>query len=171
MSDIADARPPRAKRIKTRPDRRPLDTRPNPEPTVAFGFVLDNQYRIRWAKDFLEVYQKQKACTFTPEECEEKIPSLTFALITTIPSLVYRALPDVPRIRDNLLPVEHPELGFEDFVFALRDNSTTERFHSPLTPETIAAVRKELGLPDGQQPKWVRITVYVPDPPGRLPTH
>ena len=30
-----------------------------------------------------------------------------------------------------------------------------------MTPEHIEAVRKELGLEEGEQPKWVRIAGYV----------
>ncbi|KAM5541195.1 hypothetical protein V8D89_005124 [Ganoderma adspersum] len=126
----------------SRPRTRRIDTgtRPNPEPTLAFGFVLDHQCRL---------------------QRERRLGGLSVAIITAIPNRVYHALPDGPRVRKDLLPIEHPRLGFDDFAFVLRDNSTAERLHSPLTPEHTEAIRKALGLPDGRQPKWVRIPVYV----------
>ncbi len=86
---------------------------------------------------------------------------LLLALNTAIPERVYGALPDLPRVRWRLLPIANDELVFDRWVFALRDNSTSRRLHSPLTLEHIEAVRKELGLEDDQQPQWVHIPVYV----------
>ncbi|KAM5541208.1 hypothetical protein V8D89_005137 [Ganoderma adspersum] len=140
--------------------RRAVDTRPNPEPTLAFGFVLNYECRLRWANQFMQEYEESGDDTFTPEQCEAIKEGLLFAIITGIPERIYHVLPDVPRVRKELLPVVHPELGFDDFVFVLRDNSTIQRLHSPLTQENIEAIRKALGLPDDQQPKWVRIPIF-----------
>ena len=42
----------------SRPQTQPIETHPDPEPTFAFGFVLDYQCRLGWANYFLEEYQK-----------------------------------------------------------------------------------------------------------------
>ncbi len=139
----------------------PIKTRPDPEPTLAFGFVLDYQCRLRWAKYFLNECQKNKPSKFTPEQFKERRSCLMLAINTTLPDRVYRALPDLPRLRRRLLPIEDGGLVYNRWVFALRDNSTSRNLHSPLTQEDIAAVRKELGLEDDQQPRWVPIARCV----------
>ena len=141
--------------------RRVVDLLPNPEPTLAFGFVLDYQCRQRWGNKFMQEYEDSGQDIFTPEQLEAIKEGLLFAVIAGVPERIYHVLPDIPRVRKKLLPVVHPELGFDDFVFVLRDNSTTKRLHSPLTQENIESIRKALGLPDDQQPKWVRIPMYV----------
>ncbi|KAI1789945.1 hypothetical protein LXA43DRAFT_1095851 [Ganoderma leucocontextum] len=135
--------------------------RPPPEPTLAFGFVLDYQCRLRWAKYFLEADEGGDPPTYTPEEYEDMLKGLLAALDTAIPNRVYCALPDLPRVRWCLLPIEDGELAYNRWVFALRDNSSSRNLHSPLTPEHIEAVRKELGLEDDQQPKWVPIPILL----------
>ncbi|KAM5541194.1 hypothetical protein V8D89_005123 [Ganoderma adspersum] len=135
--------------------------RPPPDPTHAFGFVLDYQSRRRWAKYFLEAADREQppSSTYTPQEYEDLIEGIMVAINTAIPSRVYRALPDLPRVRRDLLPVDDGAFAYTRFVFALRDNSTSENMHSPLTPEHIEAVRKELGLEDDQQPRWFPIAM------------
>ncbi|PIL34839.1 hypothetical protein GSI_02626 [Ganoderma sinense ZZ0214-1] len=163
MADVPTASQSQS-RSQPKPSRpRPawVDLPPNPEPTRAFGFVLDHQCRLRWAHYFLNELEKDEG-TFTPEERAEMLDALEVVIMDALPSHIYHALPDVPRVRPDLLPVAHKTLGdFDDYVFALRDNSTHKRLHAPLTKEHIEAIRKALGLPDGQQPKWVRMPVYV----------
>ena len=141
--------------------RRVVDPCPNPEPTLAFGFVLNHECRQCWANKFMQEYEDSGEDIFTPEQLEAIKEGLLFAVIAGVPERIYHVLPDIPRVRKKLLPVVHPELGFDDFVFVLRDNSTIQRLHSPLTQENIEAVRKALGPPDGQEPQWVRIPMYV----------
>ena len=87
---------------------------------------------------------------------------LLVAICSALPERVYNAIPDLPRIRSRLLPIQDGnELVFNCFVFALRDSCTTGNLRSPLTTEHVEAVRKELGLPDDQQVKWVPIPTYV----------
>ncbi|PIL34871.1 hypothetical protein GSI_02658 [Ganoderma sinense ZZ0214-1] len=133
--------------------------RPPPDPTFAFGFALDYKYRRRWAEQVLEGADRQleKPTTYTPQEYEDLIEGIITALNTCLPKRVYCALPDLPRIRRDLLPVEDGDDSYSRYVFALRDNSTSERLRSPLTKEHIDAVRKELGLEDDQQPGWFPI--------------
>ena len=150
---------------KARPSRlqmQPIKTHPDPEPTFVFGFVLDYQCRLHWANYFLEEYQKSNPGKFTsPPEREKMIRGLLVAICSALPDRVYSTIPDLPRIRSRLLPIQDNELVFSRFVFPLRDNSTTQNLHSALTPENIDAVRKELGLPDDQQPQWVPIPTCV----------
>ena len=149
----------------TRPSHlqmQPIKTHPDPEPTFAFGFVLDHQCRLRWANYFLEEYQKSNPGKFTsPPEREKMIRGLLVAICSALPERVYSALPALPRIRSRLLPIQDNELVFSRFVFAMRDNSTARNLHSPLTAEHIDVVRKELGLPGDQQPQWVPSPMYV----------
>nr|VWO98185.1 Chitin synthase 4 (EC (Chitin synthase II) (Chitin-UDP acetyl-glucosaminyl transferase 4) [Ganoderma boninense] len=88
------------------------------------------------------------------------LETMVMTVISDIPDRIYHDLPDIPRIRHDLLPVADKKHGFKDFVFALRDDSTLWRLHAPLTQEIIDSVRKALGLPDDQQPKWVRMAVF-----------
>ncbi len=144
---------PRTHRIKTRLD---------PEPsTFAFGFVLDYQCRLRWAKYFFNEFQKSDPCTLTPEDAEDMMKSLLFVISTIIPDRVYAAHPELPRLRTRLLPIEDGEAVYDRWVFALRDNTTSRNLHFPLTPEHIETVRKELGLEEDQQPQWVPLPTYV----------
>ena len=147
------SRPPRTRRV--------VEPCPNPEPTLAFGFVLDHECRQRWANKFMQEYEDSGQDIFTPEQLEAIKEGLLFAVIAGVPERIYHVLPDIPRVRKKLLPVVHPELGFDDFVFVLRDNSTIQRLHAPLTQEDIEAIRKVLELPDDQEPKWVRMPMYV----------
>ena len=136
--------------------------RAEPRPTVAFGFVLDYQCRLRWARRCIAEHQKEKPGAYTPEQFEDMLDSIVRAMNRAIPEHVYAALPDLPRIRWNLLPVrDGTPVSYNLWVFALRDNSTSWRKRSPTTPEHIEAVRKELGLEEGEEPKWVLIAGYV----------
>ena len=89
------------------------------------------------------------------------LKSLLYVISSAVPEYVYTTRPEVPRLRSCLLPIEDGEPVYNRWVFALRDNSTSRNLHFPLTPEHIDAVRKELGLPDDQQPEWVRLPMYV----------
>lgn len=123
--------------------------------------MLDYQWRRRRAKYYLDEADKEEPCTYTPQEYEDMIECMMIALNTAIPQHVYYALPNLLRVRWDLLPLKDNELAYNRWVFALRDNSTSDRLRSPLTREHIDAVRKELGLADDQQPKWFRIARYV----------
>ena len=159
MADISTDSQSSRPRIQARP----IKTHPDPEPTLAFGFVLDNECRLRWARYFLDECEKDEddSSKFTPEQFKEQRSSLLRAVNTTLPAHIYSTLPKLPRLRRGLLPVENGELVYNRWVFALRDNSTSKNLHSPLTQEDIQAVRKELGLDDDQQPQWVRVPMYV----------
>nr|VWO98207.1 Transcriptional regulator of filamentous growth FLO8 [Ganoderma boninense] len=145
----------------SRPRVRHIETLPDARPTAAFGFVLDGKCRRRLARTLIEEYLEDGDGVFSREECEDMLKTMVTTIIGDLPDHVYLALPDLPRIRQDLLPVADKKHGFKDFVFALKDNSTSWRLHAPLTQAIIEAVRKVLGLPDDQQPKWVRVAVYV----------
>ena len=136
---------------------------PPPDPTHAFGFVLDSQSRRRWAGHFIEAADKEQppSSPYTPQEHEDLLEGIMFAINTALPSRVYCALPDLPRVRRDLLPVDDGAFAYTRFVFALRDNSTEERLYAPVTPEYVDAVRKELGLGDDQRPRWFPIALCV----------
>ena len=141
----------------------PIKTRPDPEPTLAFGFALDNECRLRWARYFLDECEKDEddSSKFTPGQFKEQRSSLLRPVNTTLPAHIYSTFPNLPRYRRGLLPVENGELVYNRWVFALRDNSTSKNLHSPLTQEDIEVVRKELSPSDDQQPEWVRLSMYV----------
>ena len=53
-----------------------------------------------------------------------------------------------------LLAVEDGErVYYKIWFFVLKNNSRTWRMRSPVTPEHIEAIRKELGLGEDEQPK------------------
>ena len=157
MADIPTNSQPRPRR-RADPSKLSAD----PRPTVAFGFVLNHQCRLRWARYFVAEHAKEKPGAYTPEQIEDMLDSIVRAMNRAIPEHVYAALPDLPRIRWNLLPVRDGKpVSYNLWVFALRDNSTSWRKRSPMTPEDIEAVRKALRLEEGEQPKWVRIAGYV----------
>ena len=162
MADVPTTSQPRSSTSRRPRTRRVVDPCPNPgEPTLAFGFVLNHECRQRWGNKFMQEYEDSGDDTFTPEQLEAIKEGLLFAVIFGVPERIYHVLPDIPRVRKKLLPVVHPEIGFDDFVFVLRDNSTIQRLHAPLTQEDIEAIRKVLELPDDQEPKWVRMPMYV----------
>ncbi|PIL34838.1 hypothetical protein GSI_02625 [Ganoderma sinense ZZ0214-1] len=162
MSDVPAPAQSQPESSSSRPRVRhvAIEPLPNPEPTLAFGFVIDDECRLRWARDFIEEYLQHGDGAYSREKCESMMRAFLVTAITAIPNRVYNALPDVPRVRWDLLPIAHKKHGFHNFVFALRDNSTHQRLHAPLIPEHIEAVRKALGLPEGEQPKWVRMPVF-----------
>ena len=154
----------RSSRPRPRARVRPvIKTYPDPDPTLAFGFVLHDECRLRWARYFLDECEKDEddSTKLTSEQFEEERISLMHAVNTTLPDHIYSILPNLPRLRSDLLPVENGELAYNRWVFALRDNSTSKNLHSPLTREHIDAVRNELGLADSQQPQWVRVPMCV----------
>ena len=156
MTDVPTNSQPRPRRTD------PTKIRAEPRPTVAFGFVLDYQCRLRWARQCVAEHEKEKPGAYTPEQIEEMLDCIVQVMNRAIPEDVYAALPDVPRIRWSLLPVRDGKpVSYNLWVFALRDNSTSWRMRSPTTPEHVEAVRKELGLEEGSEPKWVRIAGYV----------
>ncbi|KAM5541196.1 hypothetical protein V8D89_005125 [Ganoderma adspersum] len=123
----------------------PTKLRAEPRPTVAFGFCVAE-------------HEKEKPGAYTPEQIEDMLDCIVQVMNRAIPEDVYAALPDLPRVRWSLLPVRDGKpVSYNLWVFALRDNSTSWRKRSPMTPEHIEAVRKELGLGEDEQPKWVRI--------------
>ncbi|KAI0699527.1 hypothetical protein C8T65DRAFT_697632 [Cerioporus squamosus] len=71
-----------------------------------------------------------------------------------LPSLLYCAFPNLPRLRNRILPVVDGELVPKHYVFVLRDDATRERLTAPLDPEVIAGVREKLGLAGDQEPNW-----------------
>ena len=157
MADIPTKSQPRPRRKAD-----PTKIRSDPEPTVAFGFVLDYQCRLRWARYVVAEHEKEKPGAYTPKRIEKMLECIVLAMNSTIPELVYAALPDLPRVRWRLLPVEDGEpVYYNLWVFVLRDDSTSWRLGSPVTPEHVEAVRKELGLGEDEQPRWVRIPRYV----------
>ena len=156
--------PPQSSRTQTQRDIRVVQPRrPPPDPTHAFGFVLDSQSRRRWAAYFLEAADKEQPppSPYTPQEHEDLLEGIMFAINAALPSRVYCALPDLPRVRRDMLPVDDGAFAYTRFVFALRDNSTEGRLHAPVTPEHVEKVRRELGLGDDQRPRWFPIALCV----------
>ena len=130
---------------------------PRPIPDIAFGFVLDHEFRRLWAQDLLDEYHAYPAELQNPQESEESlISSAVLFMVSAIPEDVYNAVPDLPRLQRYLLPVKERgvDLLRRNYVFVLQEDP---KGTLPPTPENIELVRKALGLGADQEPKWVPI--------------
>ncbi|KAI0704451.1 hypothetical protein C8T65DRAFT_247498 [Cerioporus squamosus] len=137
---------------------RDIHAKMRPAPSHAFGFLLGLQIRrrrARWLYDFGD-----KLSTMTPEEAEEELEDFQLTTDSMLPSLLYCAFPNLPRLRLRILPIVDVELVPKHYVFVLRDNATREGLTARLDPEVIAGVREKLGLGD-QEPNWYRIDAYI----------
>ena len=74
----------------------PTKLRAEPRPTVAFGFVLDYQCRLRWARRCIAEHQKEKPGAYTPEQFEDMLDCIVLTMNRAIPEDVYAASPTFP---------------------------------------------------------------------------
>ncbi|RDX50725.1 hypothetical protein OH76DRAFT_1482130 [Lentinus brumalis] len=136
---------------------RPIHAKLRPAATHAFGFLLGPQIRRRWALWFYEHEYGDKLSTMTPEEADEEIEDFECITSTMLPSLLYILFPNLPRLRNRILPTVDGHLVPKHYVFVLRDNATRAGLNAKLNPEDIGGLRKKLGLAQDQQPDWYRI--------------
>ena len=138
---------------------------PEPIPDAAFGFVLDERYRRRWAQDFLDkeyypsrsVEYRLSDLSLDEKQRESTLLSAMVVMNSTIPRDVYAAVPGLrlPLRRRRLLPVK--EDGFlipRTYVFVLHEGGPPSQHP---TPEHVELVRKALGLGEEHEPVWVPI--------------
>ena len=125
-------------------------------PDVAFGFVLDHEFRRRWAQALIDEYHHATPEMQTPEVSEESLISNAVRyMASVIPEDVHNAVPRLPCLQRYLLPVK--ERGVDEprnYVFVLQEDPKS---CSPPVPENVELARKALGLGDDQEPVWVRI--------------
>ena len=124
---------------------------PRPIPHTAFGFVLDDDFRRRWAQRLFN--KDRNAPELKPFLEESLLDTGMLIMISVIADEVYAAVPGLPRLQDKLLPVkERGVLIPRHYVFVLSEHKGL----SP-TPENVELVSKALGLADGVEPAWVPI--------------
>ncbi|KAI1789951.1 hypothetical protein LXA43DRAFT_1095858 [Ganoderma leucocontextum] len=143
----------------------PFDIRHDPPgsiPATAFGFVLDDPFRRRWALDFLDKHYDPdglERAAKSPEQNERTLSCAMLIMGSVIAAHVYRTVPDLLVFRRGLLPVkERGALIPRLYVFVLQDGGP--RMTIPPTAEHVARVRKALGFVgdvDDPKPTWVSI--------------
>ncbi|KAM5541180.1 hypothetical protein V8D89_005109 [Ganoderma adspersum] len=142
---------------------------PEPIPDTAFGFVLDEHYRRRWAQHFLDhEYYPSRPVEYRLSRLslddadsvkwhEDTLLSAMIVMNSAVPRGVYAAVPGLrlPLRRHRLLPVkEDGVLIPRAYVFVLHEGGPPSQ--NP-TPEHVELVRKALGLGEAQEPVWVPI--------------
>ncbi|RDX43605.1 hypothetical protein OH76DRAFT_1560243 [Lentinus brumalis] len=132
-----------------------VEAPPRPGPKTAYGFVLGPKCRMRWARWYHEMANGDELSTLPPDEVEHILDSAEMASRDMLPGLIYSEFPNLPRLRNRLLPVKG-EIVPEFFVFVLRDDATWQGMNAPLRPEDVEAVRRRLGV-GKQEPNWYRI--------------
>ncbi|KAI0747637.1 hypothetical protein C8Q80DRAFT_1120340 [Daedaleopsis nitida] len=131
--------------------------RPGPRPTAAFGFILDNECRRRWAHYLLQLSEDaDEVFKLPPDEFEDELEGSKLTVPTLLPIIIYFAIPELPRIRNRMLPVEKAGAISPPWIFILRDNGTRANMTAPLDPDLIEQVKVKLGVEE-QEPKWYRI--------------
>ncbi|RPD60370.1 hypothetical protein L226DRAFT_574355 [Lentinus tigrinus ALCF2SS1-7] len=131
---------------------------PRPAPKTAFGLLLDSECCRRWTRWYCELVYKDKFFIMTPQEIEEELDDFESTCTRMLPGLIYHEFPNLPRLRNRLLPVV--DRNYDDppkyHVFVLRDDATWQGMNVPLDRELIEAVARRLGVP-GQEPGWYKI--------------
>ncbi|OSC99771.1 hypothetical protein PYCCODRAFT_1437949 [Trametes coccinea BRFM310] len=109
-------------------------------PKMAFGFVLGPTERRRWAVWY---------------EMEKELQANDVVVISYLPGLMYAEFPQLPRLRQRLLPVRVGERG-KEYLFVLRDDGTARGMVAHTDPALMKQVAKRLGVP-GQEARWYRV--------------
>ncbi|KAI0770575.1 hypothetical protein C8Q74DRAFT_1369719 [Fomes fomentarius] len=161
MADTNPTPPPSSKAIDAplgRPYQyKPVRARPRPSPSVAFGFLLNFQCRLHWAKWYDELtYGPEHLSGKTPEEAHEALVDMEYAIRAILPSLIYSEFPDLYPLRNRLLPIVDGNPIVQYYIFVLRDDATWQGLKAPLTAEVIEGVRQRLGVGD-VEPNWYPI--------------
>ncbi len=138
---------------------KPVETAPRPAPKTAFGFVLGPKCRLWWARWFYEMAYPDKLATLTPEEADRVCHTVERTSRCMLPGLIYSEFPNLPRLRNRLLPVAGENVP-QYYIFVLRDDATWQGMNAPLKPEDVEGVRQRLGVGD-QEPQWYRIDAWV----------
>ncbi|KAI0752046.1 hypothetical protein C8Q74DRAFT_1308245 [Fomes fomentarius] len=151
------------------PGRRPYEYKPilapfRPAPSVAFGFILNLECRLRWTRWFKELlYGPENLEGKSPEEVREYLSRMERTIRRVLPSLIYTEFPSLRPLRNTILPIVEADPSIQRYIFVLRDNATWEGLKAPLTAEVIEGVRQRLGVGD-VDPNWYHIMPYVPCP-------
>ena len=149
----------------THPLGRPYEYKPvrapqRPAPKTAFGFILDTECRLRWARWYCELTYGDKLSRLSPQEVDDELEEIELVSSWILPGLIYAEFPTLPRLRNRLLPVVDGLVVPEHYIFVLRDDATWLGMNAPLDASLIEAVGRRLGVP-GQQPNWYKIDAYV----------
>ena len=157
-----------------RPERRRLPPKPpsiqlyyamliygGKDPTAVYGFILDLPCRLRWARYYHQELYKFDVLSMPPQEAAEELQLMEELSRTIIPRMIYHEFPTLPRVQESLIPID-PEPGATkvQYVFVLRDNSSTESKTARLLKSDVLGVRLRLGLGE-QMPKWYEMYRYV----------
>ena len=132
---------------------------PRPCADTVYGFILDEQSRLRWARWYYEMAYPGKLLTMTPEETDRVLTFAERTMRSMLHGLIYHEFPDLPRLRNRLLPVK-TRPSHKIYVFTLADDATPQGFLVHLDTELIKKVGRRLGLGD-QEPRWYRIEPSV----------
>ena len=128
-----------------------------PNPTRAFGFLLDKACITRFAEqNYEKVYgTKVSYDGMSEEEAEDMMEPVFFATVDMLPLLVYRNIPHLPRLRRRIILMDDVQ---RTFLFALKDDSSSEALKIQITPEDLEETRRTLTLGD-QQPNWYYVSI------------
>ncbi|KAI9064587.1 hypothetical protein FKP32DRAFT_586001 [Trametes sanguinea] len=132
-------------------------------PKLAYGFILNAAERRRWACWFGKLVDpnfEETMSKLPAEEVEGEMMDLMGVAQNMLPSLIYAEFPNVPRLRNRLLPVRNGGRVSQHFLFVLRDDVSWQTANAPLDPDEVKAIAKRLGVPD-QEAAWYRIDLYV----------
>ncbi|RPD60356.1 hypothetical protein L226DRAFT_574343 [Lentinus tigrinus ALCF2SS1-7] len=124
-------------------------------PKTAFGFLFDSECCRRWTRWYCELIYEDELPTMIPQEVEELLEDLESTCIRMLPSLIYHEFPNLPRLRNRLLPIVNRN-DTTKYLFVLRDDATWQGLNAPLDKELIEAVARRLGVA-GQDPGWYKI--------------
>ncbi|RPD70890.1 hypothetical protein L226DRAFT_615837 [Lentinus tigrinus ALCF2SS1-7] len=127
-----------------------------PAPNLAFGFVLDSECLGRWTRWYCELAYPGKLPTVAPQDVEDLLDSAKFACTRMLPGLIYHEFPNLPRLRNRVLPLVDGNVMPKHHIFVLRDDATWQGMNAPLDQELIEAVARRLGVA-GQEPGWYKI--------------
>ncbi|KAI0071205.1 hypothetical protein K474DRAFT_659976 [Panus rudis PR-1116 ss-1] len=123
--------------------------------TRAYGLHLDDDCVFRWGKDYYERHYPGKLDKLTPEEVREKVDSIMSVTTAYIPHELYKAFPHLPRLRRNVLLIRFPRSL--EWLLVLKDNSSKEALHAPLSMEDVMRVKEFLGVRK-QGAKWYNVS-------------
>ncbi|KAL7277885.1 hypothetical protein ACG7TL_008833 [Trametes sanguinea] len=128
-------------------------------PKMAFGFVLGPTERRRWAVWYGKYMDpdnfEKNLSELSPEEMEKELQANDVVVISYLPGLMYAEFPQLPRLRQRLLPVRVGERG-KEYLFVLRDDGTARGMVAHTDPVLMKQVAKRLGVPD-QEARWYKV--------------
>ncbi|KAI0721911.1 hypothetical protein C8T65DRAFT_825479 [Cerioporus squamosus] len=134
-----------------------VEAPPRPAPKSAHGFVLGPKCRMLWARWYHEMAHGDELSTLPPNEVEEILDSAEMASRDMLPGLIYSEFPNLPRLRNRLLPVAG-EIEPKFYVFVLRDDATWQGMNATTAAgqnKTPPKAPKQKEPPQQRAPKEV----------------